>query len=608
MTMARVTFYGGVDEIGGNKILVETEDGSVLLDFGRRMGYTHDFYSQFLQIRSKNALRDMIRLNILPKIDGIYTPNLLNATLLFTEEPRDEQFPFDKAPDYWTFNGVMPYTEEKHAVDAVFVSHAHFDHIQDVSFLDPRIPVICTDKTKTLARAMTDVSPSGVDDQYYEVNRNLVIKETGQDQKNQYKTLCLNEYECSEITQAEKPVIEDPKTKFLFTHEYTPQYREFKTDLEDNVKGIKYKLIPVGHSVSGACSVLLTLPNGKRVLYTGDIRFHGLGETTFDDYVKAIGQPVDVLITEGTRIEKENIITEQEIFDEMTKDIAKAEGLVLINFGWKDLTRFSTVYQASLKNDRTLLIGYKLAYLLYEMHVAFPKEYPDPRTMPNLKVYLQREGDLLYSKADYAKDKSKMGYLSFHGRNMAKADRNIVRIAEVLGLGGEVGNKNNPLLTEKTTCDYKEVYDLATHHLSNGVRAYQIRDRPKNFVVMFSFWDLNELFDLVPMDSEHNTRYICASTEPFCEEMEIDEDKFMNWFDYFGVHYDWEYADEEKEQKIFTRRHVSGHACQKELVELIRAIKPSRIIPIHTTSVATFKKIFGDAVTEPKYGVPIDIS
>ena len=72
----------------------------------------------------------------------------------------------------------MPYTEEKHAVDAVFVSHAHFDHIQDVSFLDPRIPVICTDKTKTLARAMTDVSPSGVDDQYYEVNRNLVIKET----------------------------------------------------------------------------------------------------------------------------------------------------------------------------------------------------------------------------------------------------------------------------------------------------------------------------------------------------------------------------------------------------------------------------------------------
>jgi mRNA degradation ribonuclease J1/J2 len=89
--MASVTFYGGVEEIGGNKVLVKTENGSVLLDFGRRMGYTHNFYSQFLQIRSKNALRDMITLNILPKIDGIYTPHLLNATLLFTEAPREER-------------------------------------------------------------------------------------------------------------------------------------------------------------------------------------------------------------------------------------------------------------------------------------------------------------------------------------------------------------------------------------------------------------------------------------------------------------------------------------------------------------------------------------
>ena len=566
--MARITFYGGVQEIGGNKIFLETENGSVLLDFGRRMGYTHNYYSQFLQIRSKNALRDMIRLNILPKIDGIYTPHLLDTKSLFTEAPREKQFPHDEAPDYWKLGGVTPYTAEKHAVDAVFISHAHFDHIQDVSFLDPRIPVICTDKTRILAKAMTDVSPSGVDDQYYEINRNQIIDETGQDPKSLYKTLCLNEYECSDVTEAEKPVIEDSKTKFRFTHEYTPQIREFKTDLENDVKGIHYKLISVGHSVSGACSVMLTLPNGKRVLYTGDIRFHGLGEPTLEEYVKAIGEPVDVLITEGTRMDKEDIITEKEIGEEITKDIAKSEGLVLINFGWKDLTRFFTVYNASSKNNRTLLISYKLAYLLYEMHVAFPKEYADPRSMSKLKVYLQREGDLLYSKQDYSKDKSKMGYLSFHGRNMAMKDRNIVRIAEILGLGGDPNNKNNPLINEDPTCDYKEVYDLATHHLSNGVRAYQIRANPKDYVAMFSFWDLNELFDLLPIDSKHSTRYICASTEPFCEEMEIDEDKFMSWFDYFGVQYDWEYADDKKEQKIFTRRHVSGHACQKELVRI----------------------------------------
>ncbi len=44
---AKLTFYGGVDEIGGNKILLQTEDGSVLLDFGRRMGEYSKFFSEF---------------------------------------------------------------------------------------------------------------------------------------------------------------------------------------------------------------------------------------------------------------------------------------------------------------------------------------------------------------------------------------------------------------------------------------------------------------------------------------------------------------------------------------------------------------------------------
>ncbi len=160
-------------------------------------------------------------------------------------------------------------------------------------------------------------------------------------------------------------------------------------------------------------------------------------------------------------------------------DISQAEGLVLINFGWKDLTRFNTVYQATKENKRTLLISPKLAYLLYEMHFNFPTEYADPRKMPNLKVYLKREGDLLYSKADY--DKYSMGYLHFHGRNIAQDDRNIVRVAERLGVGGNPNNPKNPLpkTSEQEPYDYKELYELATHHLDNGVRAYQIRKNPK---------------------------------------------------------------------------------------------------------------------------------
>lgn len=598
---AKLTFYGGVNEIGGNKILLQTEDGNVLLDFGRRMNEYSKYFSDYLQARSKNALRDLLRLGILPKIDGIYTPYLVDMTVQFENDDVAKKVPLNEALDYWKTLDVCPCDPEHPAVDGVFISHAHFDHIQDVSFLDPSIPVYCTEKTKVLAKAMTDVSPSGVDDQYYKLAKESTIKQKPPG----YKTLCPGECACTEDKEESHPTIEDQKTHFTFTYEIAPQYRTFNTALEGNIKGIKYKLIPVGHSVPGACSILLTLPDGKRILYTGDIRFHGAGEVTLDDYVKAVGGPVDVLITEGTRVDSDNILTEEQIGKDITADIARSDGLVLINFGWKDLTRCNTVYQAAKANGRTLVISPKLAYLLFEMYSNFPNEFADPRTMTNLKVYLRREGDLLYSKVDY--DKWKMGYLNFHGRNVAKDDNNLVRIAERLGIGGEIGNPKNslPATCQGQPYSYKEIYSLATHHLDNGVKAYQIRQNPKQYVLMFSFWDANELFDLIPLDGNHETSYVSASTEPFSEEMEIDEGKMVQWMDTFGVECDYEV--DEKSQRSFKRRHVSGHACKIELKELIERINPARILPVHTTNTQQFETLFRGKVILPKYSQAIDV-
>jgi ribonuclease J len=378
----------------------------------------------------------------------------------------------------------------------------------------------------------------------------------------------------------------------------------FNTSCEGQIKGIKYKLIPVGHSVPGACSVLLTLPDGKRILYTGDVRFHGAGEVSMDDYVRAIDGPVDVLITEGTRVGSEEVLTEEQVGWEISADIARSEGLVLVNFGWKDLTRFNTIHEASKQNGRTLAISPKLAYLLYEMHISFPTEYADPRTMPNLKVYLKREGDLLYSRADY--DKYKMGYLNYHGRNIAQGDRNIVRVAERLGIGGDPNNPKNPLppTSDGKPYDYQDLYSLATHHLDSGVRAYEIRQSPTEYVLMFSYWDANELFDLTELYGTNKTRYISASTEPFSEEMEINEEKMVNWLDFFNVHYDYEIK---KDQKIFVRRHVSGHASKLELKELIEKINPAKIIPIHTEYCEIFEAMFGEKIVLPKYSQTVEV-
>ena len=172
-----------------------------------------------------------------------------------------------------------------------------------------------------------------------------------------------------------------------------------------------------------------------------------------------------------------------------------------------------------------------------------------------------------------------------------------------LGVGGNPNNPKNPLppTSEGEPYDYQEIYQLATHHLDNGVRAYQIRQNPEQYVLMFSYWDANELFDLIPLDSNHKTRYISASTEPFSEEMEIDETKMVHWLDFFKIDYEFEVKKmDKKKQKFFVRRHVSGHASKPELKELIERINPTKIIPIHTEHPELFQGMFEEKIVLPK--------
>ena len=115
-----LTFYGGVDEIGGNKILLQDRDTRVFLDFGMSFAMKKQFYSPpFLSPKSEKSLQE---LGILPKISGVYK--------------------FDPSPP---------------EVDAVFLSHGHLDHSAYLSFIKREIPVYCGETTQTILQALSDV-------------------------------------------------------------------------------------------------------------------------------------------------------------------------------------------------------------------------------------------------------------------------------------------------------------------------------------------------------------------------------------------------------------------------------------------------------------------
>jgi ribonuclease J len=55
-----LTFYGAVNEIGGNKILLEDNGTKLILDFGMSFGTANRYFSEFLQPRKCSGLGDFI--------------------------------------------------------------------------------------------------------------------------------------------------------------------------------------------------------------------------------------------------------------------------------------------------------------------------------------------------------------------------------------------------------------------------------------------------------------------------------------------------------------------------------------------------------------------
>jgi ribonuclease J len=130
---ARLTCYGGVSEIGGNKFLLEDGDARVLLDFGK--GYSEDavYFDSGIEPRAVNGAGDLFEFGLLPEIPGLYSAKALQNTSL---------------------------KHVKSEVDAIVLSHYHSDHTGRIEHVDPEIPVYCGGTTSLLDAAYSESDSS----------------------------------------------------------------------------------------------------------------------------------------------------------------------------------------------------------------------------------------------------------------------------------------------------------------------------------------------------------------------------------------------------------------------------------------------------------------
>ncbi len=338
--MTRLTFYGGINEIGGNKILLEDDGTRILLDFGMSFGKREEFFEEYLAPRTSNALGDFLEMGLVPDIEGIYRTDLVK---LLGREPKPS------------------------IIDAIFLSHAHADHVNYVSFLHEDIPLYCGHTALLILKALDESKTRTIESEILDFMRRPRLRE-----------------------RREPPVERKVKT--------------FRTGDEIRVGSLLVEPIHVDHSVPGAYGFIIHTKKGA-VAYTGDLRLHGRRYQMTEDFIEKAkrARPI-ALISEGTRLKERHRRQEkggeEEVKEECLKKVKKTKGLVVADFNFKDADRVKTFYWIARETGRKMVVhlldAFLLKYLSQDPALGLPR-----LDDPNILIFLPKRQSGTYREDDY---------------------------------------------------------------------------------------------------------------------------------------------------------------------------------------------------------------